>query len=549
MRSLDIATLSILWDKLISIADEGFAVLVRTSFSPIVREALDATCQLFDDRGRAIAQAWSGPPSFTGTLPVTLANILKKFPPETLKQGDVLATNDPWIGTGHLNDICIIRPIFREGELLAYSGAVSHLPDIGGALWSATADDVYSEGLRIPPCKLMEAGVRNRLIFEFIESNVRTPEQTIGDIMSDIATVTIMDKLLNKMMLEYGITDPSALWNAIIDRTGQTLMEELSRIPHGSYFNERYVEGFNEDHLIKCRVTVRGDKIVVDYDGTSSMSNKAINCPLQYTRAYTLYAVKCVLNPAVPNNHAIEAIVDVKAPEGCILNPRPPAATGARHITGWHTPLVVWGALSQAVPDRVIAESGLPSSCTVKGEDRRGKPFIAIVVIGTGGTGARPEADGLDSTAMPTVTSLISVEQIESTSPLLVEYLRLIRDSGGAGKFRGGLAAAYSVRNISGGPIRVAFIGNQHKFPPKGILGGLPGTPRRVFIDDKEVSPMGVYEVGTNSCFIVENAGGGGFLNPDERDFKSIRDDLDNGFISEAAARNLYHLVEGGDNV
>ncbi len=541
-KKIDSTTFGFLWDRLISITDEAYGALIRGSFSPIVREALDATCQLFDSQERSIAQAWVGPPSFIGTLPTTLKEVLKVIPRQELRSGDVLATNDPWIGTGQINDISIILPIFdRNGrEIMAFAGAVSHLPDIGGQVWSATAGDVFEEGLRIPPMKLAKRGSLDKVLLEMIRSNVRLPVQTIGDITSDISSTRTMERLLKGVLEEYGIADLEMVSDKIILDSVEGLEQEIRSLPSGKYASQVNVEGFDVDHKIICEVVIDGKSMAIDFKGTSPKSNFGINSPFVYTRAYTVYAAKCVVSPYIPNNQGTMDVFKVRAPEGSILNPLPPAACGARHITGWHTPIAVWRALAQVVPERVIADPGLPSSCTIKGTDAKGRTFVAITVIGGGGMGARPESDGLDSTGIPTVTSHISAEVLESTTPLLVEELRLIPDSGGAGRFRGGLGVAFTIRNLSGKPAKVAFIGNKFRFPPEGFLGGRSGTTRKSFVNGQEVSSMGMYTLPENGTIRMENAGSGGFYNPRDRGKGLIEDDLKNGFITMRTAKEVY---------
>ncbi|MDA4111987.1 MAG: hydantoinase B/oxoprolinase family protein [Thaumarchaeota archaeon] len=539
---IDKASFGFLWDRLISITDEAYGTLIRSSFSPIVREALDATCQLFDSRGRSIAQAWAGPPSFIGTLPTTLSEILKVIPKEDIRPGDVLATNNPWIGTGQVNDISVILPIFGKNNrgIIAYAGAVSHLPDIGGQLWSATSTDVFEEGLQLPPVKLARRGTIDPLLKEIIRANVRLPAQTIADILSDISSVQTMERLLRSVLKEYRIADLEYISDQIIETSADTVKKDLSQMPHGKCKSEVMVEGTDIDHKISCQVTVNEKSLEVDFAGTSRKSNFGINSPLIYTRAYTIYAAKCVVSPYVPNNQGTMDLFKVSAPEDCILNPLPPAACGARHIMGWHAPIAVWRAMSQIVPEKVVADPGLAASCTIKGSDSKGRTFVAITVIGVGGMGARAHYDGLDTTGIPTVTSLISAEVMESTTPLLVEELKLISDSGGPGKYRGGLGAAYTIRNISGKPAKVAFIANKFRFAPEGLEGGHAGMRRKSFVNGKEVDSMGMYTMPENGTIRMENAGSGGFYDPRLRETDKLEEDLRNGFVSLKAAREIY---------
>ena len=548
-NKLDPTTFGLFWDRLISIADEAYGALIRSSFSPIVREALDATCQLFDSEGRSIAQAWSGPPSFIGTLPTTLREMLKVIPEKDLRPGDVLATNNPWIGTGQVNDISVILPIFssekssrhRTPPILGYAGAVSHLPDIGGQIWSATANEVYEEGLQIPPVKIMREGEFDGTIKEIIKANVRLPLQTIADIMSDISSTQTMNRLVQGILVEYNLKNLEWVSDRIISTSVHAVRKELAKLRPGVRGrSEVWVEGFNIDHKISCEVSYDRESMLIDFAGTSQKSEYGINSPFVYTRAYTVYAAKCVVAPYVPNNQGTMDVFKVEAPENSVLNPLPPAACGARHIMGWHAPIAVWRAMSEIVPERTIADTGLPSSCTIKGSDSKGRSFVAITVVGVGGMGARPGLDGLNSTGIPTVTSLISAEVLESTTPLLVEELKLISDSGGPGKYRGGLGASYTIRNISGKTAKVAFIGNKSRFPPEGLLGGMKGSTRKCYVNGQEVNTMGMYTLDVGGTIRMDNAGSGGLYDPKERDKKQVQSDLRNGFITREAAVEFY---------
>jgi N-methylhydantoinase B len=495
---------------------------------------------VFDERGRLIAQASSGPPSFTGTLPYTLKHLLNKFPANSLVEGDVLATNDPWMGTGHTFDICVVKPVFKSGKLIAYTGAVSNLPDVGGVGFTALAKEVFEEGLRILPIKIVKAGKLNEELFEIIHANVRVPIQTIGDIKSDITTVDVLERKLLEFMREYGFENISELSDALISRSEKAMRQEISKIPTGIYESELMVEGVQTDHKIKCKVVVKGDELEVNYDGTSGQSDYAINSPLTYTRAYTNYAIKCSILPFVPNNQGNFNPLTVTAPERTILNPLFPAAVNARHRTGWFAALAVWGALAKVVPDRVVAESGMSGTIFFSGFDSQGKPFSVPGPCFSGGTGARANLDGIPATGIPTIISNQSVEVVESLSPLIVESWRIIPDSGGAGKFRGGPGTSCTMRNLSEKAITVSFVCNKFRYPARGYLGGKDGSLRKVFMDDKEVNALGTYSLPSYHTVKVDDAGGGGFYDPAERDTKLLLDDIENGYVTRNAAREIY---------
>lgn len=544
MEKYNPVTLSIFWDKLISIADESFASMIRSSFSPIVRDAMDCVSMIFDKTGRSVAQAWSGPPSFIGTLPFTLSYILEEFPAETLKPGDALALNDPWMGTGHLNDFSVVEPVFYDDELIAFSGTVSHLPDIGGIMWSAVARSVYEEGLWIPPIKLMEEGERNEDVFRIIRQNVRAPHQVIGDIMSNITACTVGGALITQFIKEYKIPDFYLLASQIVNKTEEAIKSEVRKMPKGEYVREFDIEGYEEPHRIVCSVEIKGEEIVIDYEGTSEQAERGYNSPIPYTRSYSLYGLKSVIDPNTPNNYGTITPFTVKAPLGCILNPEPPAACAARHRTGWFTSIAVWGALAQAVPDRVPAEPGLFAPPAYTGIDAKGQSFAATASAeSSGGTGAHSDGDGINTTGSPTVVANTPVEIVEATWPLFVETRTLRPDSGGPGKYRGGLGGYGVTRIVNPSPIRIAFKTSRFEFPACGISDGKPGSIRELYINDERVHGLHMYVLKQGDKVIQKDAGGGGFGDPFERDIEMVVEDVKNGFVSLKAAKEQYGVV------
>ena len=432
-----------------------------------------------------------------------------------------------------MNDISVIFPIFgARGEIVAYAGAVSHLPDIGGQLWSATATDVFEEGLQLPPVKLARKGVLDPLLKEIIRANVRLPVQTIADIMSDISSVQTMEHLLQAVLKEYQLKDLEYVADQIIRRSTAAVKKDLAQLPQESCKSEVMVEGIDVDHKISCQVTVNPDFLDVDFAGSSGKSNFGINSPLIYTRAYTIYAAKCVISPYVPNNQGTMDVFKVHAPEDSILNPLPPAACGARHIMGWHAPIAVWRALAQIVPERVVADPGLAASCTIKGADSKGRTFVAITVIGVGGMGARPTLDGLDTTGHSDChIANLRRGHGKYRRPSWSKNSNCFRTLAVAGKYRGGLGAAYTIRNISGKPAKVAFIANKFRFAPEGLEGGHAGAKRKSFVNGVEVNSMGMYTLPENGTIRMENAGSGGFYDPKLRDRAKVEEDLRNGFV------------------
>lgn len=271
MNKFDPVSLGIMWDRLISITDEILVALVNTSFSTNVRESYDLSVVLFDPSGNSLAQGTYSVPSFTGTAPETIRHMLNKFAPEDLEPGDVIITNDPWLGTGHLFDINVMRPVFKSGQLVGFTMSITHLPDIGGRGFSATATEVYEEGLRLPICKLSKGGRLNEELLELIRTNVRVPEQTVGDLMANITCNEVGARLLVEFMEEYGIEDLKPLSQTIISQSEKALRAKILRMPDGEYENHIQVEAIEEPVTLACKVTISGDEIFFNFEGTTHL--------------------------------------------------------------------------------------------------------------------------------------------------------------------------------------------------------------------------------------------------------------------------------------
>lgn len=542
----DEVTLTIQWDRLVSIVDEIFLSLIRTSFSTIVREAYDLCCSIFDRQGLLLAQATQSAPSFLGTLPQTMQHFIQRFPPETLHPGDVLITNDPWMGTGHVYDISVIRPVFRGDTLVAFTGTVTHLPDIGGLGFSAVAREVYEEGLRIPPMKLAEAGRLNETLLTLIRENVRVPEQTLGDIHANIAANQTGARLLVELMDEYGLESFDAVSAAICSRSEAAIRQEILHLPDGHYAHQFRLEGFDSAITVACTVEIRGDEVHIDFTGTDATVPAGINVPFCYTYAFCAYAIKCITTPTLPNNDGSFRPVHVTAPVGCILNAQPPAATGGRHAVGHFVPFAVWGALTEVVPARLAAETGLMNVINFAGRDLQGKPFSNIC-FSSGGFGARAAKDGLHTTMGPSNVAVTSVEALESTTGILVGSKELRTDSGGPGQFRGGLGQRMTFQNRSTSPIVVACFGNRTSFPAAGYLGARPGALREFRIEDQPVHPKGRHILYPGEQVLLPgqtltllDAGAGGFGDPSMRRVEDVVADVRAGYVSPEAALRDY---------
>ncbi|MEN9761828.1 MAG: hypothetical protein RI906_1654 [Pseudomonadota bacterium] len=535
----DPVSLGILWDRLVSITNEVVEVLVRTSFSTIVRENYDLACMLFDAQGQILAQGSLSQPVFIGTGPQTVRQMLKKFPPETLKPGDVLFTNDAWIGTGHLWDVNVLRPVFRGDRLVAYTLSISHLPDIGGRGISAENNDIYEEGLQIPVCKLFRAGERNEELVELIRQNVRVSEQVIGDLMANVACTEVGERLLLEFMQEYGLQDLGPLATAILNQSEQAMRAQIAAIPDGIYANTIHVEAFDQPVRLSARVTIRGDRLSIDYSGTSGQIRAGINVPLCYTRAMSCYAVKCLTIPGIPNNEGSVRPVELNAPEGCILNAQPPAATGARLLVGHFVAPLLFGAFAEALPDRIQADPGMLNALNVMGRRRDGRSFSSLY-FSSGGLGGMKGLDGQSATPAPANMKTMSAEIWEALTNLTLVERRLLIDSGGPGEFRGGLGQRLVLRNDTADPVYVAILGSRTEYPALGYAGGLPAASRRYLVRGEPVHAKGRYMLRPGELITIEDSGGGGFGDPRKRPLERVRADVAAGFVSLAAARDIY---------
>jgi N-methylhydantoinase B len=539
MTGIDAADLGNAWDRLISITDEMLGSLVRTSFSTNVRESYDLSCMLFDARMRSIAQGTYSVPSFTGTAPQTVRQMLERHPPETLAPGDVLATNDPWIGTGHLYDINVLRPIFHRGRIAAYALSITHLPDIGGLGFSATGRSIFEEGLRLPIVKLVERGVPNAQLLELIALNVRVPEQTLGDLHANIACTEVAARLVAEFMAEYRLESIDQIADGIISKSEAALRAEIAAMPDGHYRNEIRVEGIDGPLTLAIALDVQGDRLHADFTGTSPVVPAGINVPINYSRAFVVYAVKCVTIPRTPNNFGCVVPITVSAPENCVLHALPPHPTGGRHIIGHFVNPLTMGALAQVVPDRVQADSGMFSLVNVQGRRKDGRD-VSSIYFSSGGFGALNGKDGAAVVPSPSNMTGTPVEVWEEVTGLTILSKELLPDSGGAGASRGGLGQRIEMVNDSGGELTVSFLLSRTEFAASGLQGGGSGTRRDCLINGKPVHPKRRYQLAPGDRLTLIEAGGGGFGPPGDRREEAIRRDLEEGFVTPEAARRDY---------
>jgi len=543
-EDFDPVTLEILWSRLISTTDESAAALLRTSFSTIVRESNDYATVLMDANGDALAENTAGIPSFVGILPRTLReHLLARFPRETWRPGDCIITNDPWMATGHLPDITMAAPIFYRGRLVAFSGSIAHSPDIGGSLWAADCRELYEEGLRIPPVKFLVEGRPNEDVVDFISGNVRMPEQVLGDLQAQVSAQQVCARRLVEFLDDAQMVDLAALSRALQTRAEAAMRRTIEALPDGEYCYTVHADGFDEDETrIECRLVVAGSTIHVDYAGTSKQIGRGLNSVMNYTYAYTVYPIKCAIDPLTPRNEGSYRPITVDAPLGSILNPRYPAPCSARQLTGHLLAGAVYGCLAQAIPDAVLAECG--SAPTLRalfsGVDRQGNRFSQIL-FASGGMGASAVADGLSTTAFPTNSGAGSVEALESIAPLLIWKKEFRRDSGGAGRYRGGLGQEIEIEVTSLEPLRLSLLSDRQKHAPRGLGGGKDGTTVEIFLrDGTRPHPKSRSSIKPGDRLILRFAGGGGYGDPRRRDPDALGEDVRGGYVSSDAARRDY---------
>jgi N-methylhydantoinase B len=534
-QKFDAVEVELLWRRLISLVDEAAAALVRTSFSTLVRESYDFSCIVTDAAGEALVQATESIPSFIGTLPATVKHFLRFFPAETLEPGDVLITNDIWLGTGHLPDISVAKPIFRDRKLVAFSASTAHAPDIGGKIRSPEPREVFEEGLQIPPMKLMHGGRPDESLVAILRKNVRTPEQTLGDLWAQVVALDLMEDRLHTLMTGARLDDLSDLAGELQARCEAAMRAAITALPDGTYHSELKTDGLEDQPVtLRMALTVAGDEMLVDYAGTDPQVQRAINCAFCYTYAMTMYGIKVCTTPALPNNEGAWRPITVRAPERSIVNPLFPASGGSRMLIGHYLPMLVFGCLGRSVPERVMAACGSPMwGMNQSGVRENGKVY-ANMFFYNGGMGGNVRTDGLSCLSWPSNVSSTSVEISEHIAPLRFHHKRLRPDSGGAGRHRGGLGQEIHIESLSDSPVVVSFLAERTVVPAFGIEGGEAGAPGVLKINGKRVDPKRQYLLDHGDTVTLATPGGGGHGAAHERRPDAVATDLAEGYVTDA---------------
>jgi N-methylhydantoinase B len=542
----DPVVLQVLWQRLISVTNEQAAALIRTAFTPIVRDAEDLSAAVFDRHGYMIAQSVTGTPGHINSMATGMKHFLAAYPAETLRPGDVLITNDPWQTSGHLLDLTIATPVFAGQTLVGFFANTCHSLDIGGRPFSADADDVYEEGLYIPIMKLYDEGRPVEPLFRILRANTRAPVPVLGDIHAQVACNDVGARSLLALMREFELDSLDAVSAAIIQRSEEALRRAVAALPDGEYTADTTADGLDAPVRIKTKVIVAGDGVTVDYSGTSAQDRRGINVPLNYTEAYTTFAIKAAIAPEVPNNDGSFRPVRVVAPPGCILNAQPPAPVAARAIVGHFLPGTIFRALGSAVGARAMA-AGADSICliSVHGEQTGAAqgPFTYTFFC-VGGMGARAAKDGLSTTGFPSGVAGVAAEVTETLAPVLIHRRAFRDDSGGAGRRRGGLGQTIDLSVRTGRRYSLAASADRTRCPAEGVEDGRPGAPARTVLDSGETLDFKrTQQVPPERRVILDLAGGGGFGDPFTRDPKAVLRDVLNGFVSLDAARKDYGVV------
>jgi N-methylhydantoinase B len=530
----------LLWNRLIAITEEQAAALIRTALTPAVSEAGDLSAAVFDARGDMLAQAVTGTPGHINSLASAMRHFVAAYPAGSLREGDVLITNDPWLTSGHYHDITVVTPVFHHERLIGYFGNICHTADIGGRVFSADAQQVYEEGICIPIMKLFDGGEPNRDLLSIVRHNVRVPDQVIGDLYAQAAGNEVGARRLVETLVEFELDDLEGLAAEIVGRSEAAMRQAVQALPDGEYSAEGTYDGYDQPVELRVTLRVRGDEIEADFAGTSPASDRGINVVLNYTHAYTTYALKAALSPELPNNEGSFRPVRVTAPEGCILNCQRPSAVAARHIIGHFVPSLIFRALADALPGRVLADSyDALWNTQWHGYTPDGQHFV-LVVFNAGGMGAREGADGLSATSFPSGIHGFPVEAIEAHAPLIYEARRLRPDSGGPGRWRGGLGHELLVRARPGCRVWLSPFFDRTQHPARGLFGGEEGAPGLFEIDGVRQHQKATVEIPSGTLARIALPGGGGYGPASQRDPAAVEADVADGWITAEHARERY---------
>ncbi|WP_299632187.1 hydantoinase B/oxoprolinase family protein [uncultured Roseobacter sp.] len=540
----------VMWNRLISVVEEQAQALVRTAFSTSVREAGDLSAGVYDTHGQMLAQAVTGTPGHVNAMADAVAHFIRRIGRQNIFEGDVYITNDPWEGTGHLHDITMVTPSFHNGLLVGFFACTAHIVDIGGRGFGADAASVYEEGLYIPIMKFAAGGEVDKTLVQIIRGNVREPDQLIGDVYALATCNEIGHRRLIDMMQEFALDDLDGIAEFILENSRRATLERIAALPRGQASGEMTVDGFDTPIMLKVQLTIEADRILSDFAGTSGLDKKGINCPLVYTKAYACYALKCAIAPEIPNNAASLAPFEIAAPENSIVHALHPAPVALRHIVGHFVPDTVYAALDKILPNVVPAEgAGCLCNFQVSLRPRTDAPAPAdavrseVLTFNSGGSGARPQHDGLNATAFPSGVMTMPIEATEHAGPVIIWRKELRPDSGGAGQQRGGLGQYMEVGARAGHEFDFSAMFDRVDHPARGRRGGAPGASTTIAQDDgKPMRGKGKQFVAHGRKVVLAFPGGAGYGAAKDRDIALVKRDLARGYISAEVAARDYGL-------
>ncbi len=537
---IDPITLEIQWQRLISLMDEIDDATVRTSFSTIVGESRDFACILVDQDGYSICQSSFSPGDFCVILPRTTREMLKRFPQDTLVEGDVLVTNDAWLGAGHLPDYVVVTPIFWQDKVVAFIGTIAHLSDTGGHPGDIDSYDVFSEGLRLPPCKLYEGGEPNQLVFGIIDSNCRVPDLVLGDLRAIVGTHRLGARHLQEFLRDYDMADMRLLSDTIHDSSERLMRQRIAELPDGVYEFGLDIDGYIETVHLHATVEIRGSDIYVDYTGTSPQTRLgSINCVYNVTYSSTLYPFKCSLASRIPNNEGLFRPIHVTAPAGCLLNCEYPFPVRARAKTTNNINQVLFGAVWPILGEHAQAGSGSIWPFSVRGEEE-GYGIFSVHILPHGGRGAMRSMDGMIPIAFPHNSSVTPVEIMEVRSPILITEKEYLPDTSGPGEYRGGIGQRMTFQSIARSTLTARVRPDKMFCAPPGLGGGAVGRVGTVLVNGEPIDRFPPISLETGDEIELLMPGGGGFGPVEKRPREAVLQDFERGYITREGALRDY---------
>ena len=511
---MDGIELEILWSNLISIVSEQAKALQRIAFSPVVREAGDLASGLFDARGRMVAQANTGTPGHINSLAAAGLALAAWFEGK-LVPGDIVITNDPWMSAGHFFDITVLCPVFSGARLIGYIGSTIHHTDIGGYGIGAGARDIHEEGLWIPPLKLYEAGAPNAVLHDIIRRNVRTPDHVFGDLSAQVSSGRAGGERMVALCRRHGLDDIEHVADEIISRSETATRNAIRALPAGTWHGEsRFDVPGGEVITLKAAVTIDNvaGEVTIDFAGSSGASAAGINVVMNYTHAYSTFAVRSCLNPEQPNNFGSLAPIKVTAPKGSIVNAEYPSPLNARHVVGMFVPMPILKALHAVMPDRVLAEgSGAVWTVQIQGKRETGEAFTSSMFNYSGGMGARLTKGGPSATCYPTGVAAVPVEILEAAMPIVFDRREIRLGSGGKGRSAGGDGQIIGFHMNTNQPWLLNAVPSRLDRGPDGLAGGEDGAAGRFLVNGQSVSEGKKMMMQPGDVVLLETPGGGGY--------------------------------------